>query len=249
MVKRQTVHGFLFAIFWMAMLNASIPAQADPLKESLMIADSLFEEKRFTQSFDIYQDILQTTGKTSPAMLLKMAFIREGLGDHTDALYYLNLYYLKTFNLRVLKKMENLAETYQLEGYNYDDTEVFLNLYHRYRFTILAGIAAITLFLFATIAYKRRTSRARPVFAGSAYLVLLLLLFLLNNFGREKPKAIITSNQAYLMAGPSPGAKLVEVTGRGHRVEVLGREDVWVRIHWKDQIAYIKDHDLRPVRL
>jgi hypothetical protein len=51
-------------------------------------------------------------------MLLKMAFVKEGLGDYSNALYYLNLYYLKTYDKKVLKKMENLAERYhKLEGY------------------------------------------------------------------------------------------------------------------------------------
>ena len=82
-------------------------------------------------------------------MLLKMAFIKEGLGDYTNALYYLNLYYLKTYNKRVLKKMENLAEQNKLSGYNYDDVEFFLNIYHKFQFQIdLLILTLILLFYF-----------------------------------------------------------------------------------------------------
>ena len=182
-------------------------------------------------------------------MLLKMAFIKEGLGDFTNALYYLNLYYLKTYNRRVLKKMENLAETYHLEGYNYADTEFFLNLYHQYRITIIIGLSSITLLLFFLLFYQKKSSKSKPILQGFFYIVLLLLLFLLNNFGREKPKAIVTANQTYLMEGPSPGSEVIEVVGRGHRVDILGKEDVWTRISWKDQVAYVKDHNLKRVRL
>ena len=51
------------------------------------------------------------------------------------------------------------------------------------------------------------------------------------------------------MDGPSAGASVVDVVGDGHRVEVLGKNDVWLKIRWDDDVAYVKETAIRPVRL
>jgi hypothetical protein len=148
MIKSQNRKSKLFAIFFIAYISVSFSSFCDAPKERLLLADSLFAQKKYTQSFELYHDIQKSDKKTSSAMLLKMAFIKEGLGDYTNALYYLNLYYLKTYNKRVLKKMENLAEQNKLAGYNYDDAEFFLNLYHQYQLQIDLLLTALILLYF-----------------------------------------------------------------------------------------------------
>jgi len=182
-------------------------------------------------------------------MLLKMAFIKEGLGDYTNALYYLNLYYLKTYNKRVLKKMENLADQNKLAGYNYDDAEFFLNLYHQYQLQIDLLITALILLYFGFLTYRIRTKKQPTKLPQIVFICFLTGLLLINNFGREKPKAIITAANAYLMHGPSPGADVVDVISKGHRVEILGHDDVWTKISWNDQVAYIKAFNLKSIGL
>jgi len=57
-------------------------------------ADSLYATKQYTQAFERYE-VLFAGGRYSPAMLLKMAYIQEGLGHLGESLYYINLYYRK----------------------------------------------------------------------------------------------------------------------------------------------------------
>ena len=61
-------------------------------------------------------------------MLLKIAYIKEGLGDITSAQYYLNEYYLATSNEQALQKMEDLAEANDLKGYQHNDITFFFNI-------------------------------------------------------------------------------------------------------------------------
>ena len=77
----------------------------------------------------------------------------------------------------------------------------------------------------------------------------LVLLFALNNFGREQKKAIITSSGVHLMEGPSPGSDVIEVVSQGHRVDILGKDDVWIKISWNDEDAYIKSFNIKSVAL
>lgn len=182
-------------------------------------------------------------------MLLKMAFIKEGLGDYTNALYYLNLYYLKTYNKRALKKMENLAEQNKLKGYDYDDAEFFLNIYHQYQIQIDLIIISITLFVFALLFYQRRRKKQVSLVTQLLFVSFLVVIFGLNNFGIERAKAIITSPEVYLMKGPSPGADVLDIVSMGHRVDIIGQNDVWTKISWQDKEAYIKSFNLKSINL
>ena len=249
MIKRQNRTQKLFFIFLISSLSISFSAFCDTPKEKLILADSLFDQKKYTQSFELYNEIQKSNQKTSPAMLLKMAFIKEGLGDYTNALYYLNLYYLKTYNKKALKKMENLAEQNKLSGYNYDDVEFFLNLYYQYQLQIDLLVAGLMFMFFGILIYQKRTKKLSPGLPRVVYICLLLTLLIINNFARERTKAIVTASEAYLMKGPSPGADVVEVISQGHRVDILDQDDVWVKISWNEEDAYIKAFNLKPVKL
>jgi hypothetical protein len=249
MIKSQNRKLNLLIIFLVWFVSYSIPALSDPAKDRLVIADSLFVQKKYTQSFDLYDEIYQSYNKVSPSMLLKMAFVKEGLGDYTNALYYLNLYYLKTYDKKVLKKMEALAEKHKLSGYNYDDVAFFLNIYYQYQLQIdLFSISLILLF-FAVFIYRKRKYKIVPRVYGYYYLAFLAILLLLNNFGREQKKAIITADRVYLMDGPSSGSNVVDIVKNGHKVSVLGKKDIWTRIEWGDKKVYIKEFNLKPIEL
>jgi hypothetical protein len=249
MIKSQNRRAKLFLLFIIPLVCISFSAVCETPAEKLQLADSLFNQKKYTQSFELYRQIQQEDQRASAAMLLKMAFIKEGLGDYTNALYFLNLYYLKTYNKRVLKKMENLAEQNKLSGYNYDDAEFFLNLYHQYQLQVDLFFISIMLLYFSFLIYQRRQNKTVPLVQQLVFIALLVTVFSLNNFGREHTKGIIKNSNIYLMKGPSPGSDIVDVISKGHRVDILEKEDVWVKVSWNDDDAYIKAFNLMPVKL
>src|SRR5688572_873023 len=77
----------------------------------LQTADSLFRTKRYTQSLEHYEEILRQK-QYSAAMLLKMAYVYEGLNQIGSAMYYLNLYHIATNDKSVIEKMNELATKY-----------------------------------------------------------------------------------------------------------------------------------------
>lgn len=249
MIKSQNHIPKLLIIFLATFISVSYSAFCESPKEKLNLADSLFKQKKYTQSFELYEDLLHSEHKATSVMLLKMAFIKEGLGDFTDALYYLDLYYLKTFNKKVLKKMENLAEEKKLTGYNYDDAAFFLNMYHQYQLQVDLFIIGLVFLIFGMLFYQKKLNNSASKFPAIAFISLLVVILIINNFGREHTKAIITAPTAYLMKGPSPGSDLLEIVSKGHRVDILGKDDNWVKISWNGQTAYIKSNNLKPVKL
>jgi hypothetical protein len=220
---------------------------ANDIPKDLEIADSLFSKRKYTQSFEIYEKILKSENLTTPAMLLRMAYIKEGLGDYSNALYYLNLYYLRTHNKRALRKMEDVAKKYNLEGYKYTDMEFFMNIFYRYYSAIVYGLSGVVFLIIGYIVYKKLRLRLNPGFSLFYLIFILGLLFYVVNFGKDYRKGIIINPDTYLMDGPSSGAKLVAIADVGHRVHVLGREDVWVKIEWQGNTAYIKENNILQI--
>ncbi len=218
-----------------------------PVDEKLVLADSLFKAKRYTQSFDLYESILREDRKSSPAMLLKMAYIREGLNNPADALYYLNLYYLKTSDKDVLEKMEKLAGDKGLRGYEFNDFEFFKTIFYRYYQYLIIFLFALALLLLALAYHQKFKKHNRPVLPAAGMVVVLILLFYTLNFGLKYDRGIIMEDRTYLMQGPSAGAEVLTIVNKGHRLEIDGEEDVWIRTKWDNRTVYVKNNKLRPI--
>ena len=79
--------------------------------------------------------------------------------------------------------------------------------------------------------------------------IILIGLFVHVNVGGKISLGVVGSSNTFLMQGPSPGAPLVEVVSEGHRVEIIGKNDVWVEVLWQGAPAYIKEGNILPVEL
>lgn len=211
-------------------------------------ADSLFEQKRYTQSFEIYTSLFEQKQYTA-AMLLKMAYIQEGLNHISQSVYYLNLYYLASQDESALVKLEELADKYRLEGYATSDFDKVLLIYKQNKELITYGLVSAILFLTILMSVQRLRFKTKPYVVWVLLIIVSVVSFLHLNFSDRKSSAIITNNNTYLMDGPSSGASVISIVRDGHRVQVLGKEDVWLKVQWGDGEAYIKENNLLQVRL
>ena len=240
---------FLKILALLLVLTASAsPSFAQTSGYRLSVADSLFQTKRYTQSLEHYQEILAQDQYT-PAMLLKMAYVHEGLNQIGPAMYYLNLYYIATHDESVVTKMDELATKYDLEGYETTDTDRFWSFYLDNHLLISVALAAVIILMLSIMYHTRAKLHRRPIASPMVVLVLCLTLFIHQQYGSERTRAIIAEAATYVMAGPSAGASVLDVVGDGHRVEVIGKKDVWMKIRWDDEIAYVKQGAVRAVRL
>ncbi len=206
-------------------------------------ADSLFQIKQYVQSLEQYQTILLQKQYTN-SMFLKMAFIQEGLGHIGSALYYLNLYYISSHDQSVSDKMEELAAKYNLTGYEYTDRHKVYSWYQEYRIYLSFAFTALAIFLLSVVIFLKQSKRS--VILTSVFLTVVLAGFLLHvNMGKTLSSGIISDNHTYIMSGPSSGADVVTVIDEGHRFDVIGKTDVWLKIKWNGEIAFVKENNLR----
>ena len=215
---------------------------AQSLTYHLAKADSLFEQKRYTQSLELYQSIFAQKQYT-PAMLLKMAFIEEGLNHPSLALYYLNLHYQATRNEHVLSKIIDFASKEGLNGYEVSDTDRLLATYDEYHTNITGTLAAGILLVMSLIIFQR-TRKVKPVGSWIGLVFLLVLLSFHNNFNGYRPSAIIMKPNTYVMNGPSAGASVVGIIQEGNCVKVLDKNDVWMKVKLNNRDVYIKESNL-----
>lgn len=222
------------------------PATAQTSSYRLYTADSLFLGRQFTQSLQHYEAVL-ANGEYTPAMLLRMAYINEGLDRPGKTLYYLSMYHQSTGDRAVLRKMEELARKYNLTGYTVTDADRFLSWYLESREYVSIGLAALCLLLLAVAFRIRYRSHRRPIGTFVTLTVFLVILLAHLNIGDNLHRGIIAEANTFIMTGPSPGADVVERIGEGHRLDVVGKKDVWLKVRWNGETAYVKEGNVLTV--
>ncbi len=244
---QNSVLKFLTVFCWLSAILLT-PIICKAANDQLGHADSLFQQKRYTQSFEVYQKLFENK-QYSPTMLLKMAYIQEGLNRIAQSAYYLNLYYLATQDDGAQSKLEELADKYRLEGYATNEIDRIFSIYYKFLNSITLGLVTIFVFLLILLVVQRLRFEVKPSATWAILLVVSVIFLIHLNFSNRYPKAIIVTNNTYLMDGPSAGASVVSIVRDGHRVTILGKKDVWLRVQWGESDAYIKESSLLPVKL
>ncbi len=216
-------------------------------QQKIKHADSLYKAKQFTQSFAIYQSLL-AQNQYSPAMLLKMAYIQEGLGHQGLCLYYLNLYQRASDDHQATTKMEELANKYRLQGYQSSNSPRFIHYLQKNSLRLTAGLCTINFLFFSLLFYQKRKGKS-TVAATLLLIFFSVLVFAVTNWGGKQAQVIVSSGATYLMSGPSAGASVTAILDEGHRLTVHGQKDVWLKVIWKDQDAYVKQNNVMPIKI
>lgn len=208
-----------------------------------MVADSLFNQGSYKEAMQIYEVNYQL-GVYSPAMLLKMAFIAEGIGNTESATLYLTKYYDLNPSPQTITKIKSLTNQTELVGYEVSDGMRFVLFLVEYREVI---VAALTLFLVLSliILWSKGKSLTEARFYWPS-VILITLIFVTNNFLKGPNTAIVTKSPTLIMSKPTAGGDPVDLVEPGHRVKIKSSKDIWYEVEWKNKIAYIKkDHVTR----
>lgn len=237
---------FLYLIFIGIVINSQLSV-AQSVTNDIKEADSLFSVRRYTQSLRIYEKIYEESQEATPAMLLKMAYSNEAMGNLGKTFLYLNDYYRLTGDEDVLKKMEQLASVNGLVGYDMSQFDQAKKIVEDYKLQTLGVLFALSLLILGMIFRKIRKHKTKSPSLAISLVIVLALVFYVTNLNSNKTKALVMQNNAYLMTGPSAAAELIEVVGQGHKVEVIGKKDIWYEIKWRGQRAYIRENNLREL--
>lgn len=212
-------------------------------KSLLEKGDSLFAAQRFSEAKKAYESAFFDQKTTSPADLLKLSFIEEGLEDKVMSIFFLHQFYLFRPNGAVKSKIEDMANQSKLSGFSMDEADYAYFLYRVYGPYAEAGLLSMAVFMFCIViarAFKRRSLGYSPVFT----FIFLLVAGYLYNFPIPYKRAILAEDKIFLMSGPSSGSSVLDVIDRGHRVEWVSHEDIWYEVKWNARKGWVKKSDL-----
>jgi len=202
----------------------------------------LFNSKNYQEALVIYESILHQDQSYSPAMLLKMAFISEGVGDFSKTILYLSKYYDHNPSPQIPNKIKELTNQNSLSGYSVTDREQFLSILTKNSQTITSTLGLLLLVSLIALVLK---GFQKGYFITS--LVLIGAVFLSNNFLEQPETGLITGNPSLIMSKPSAGGDLIRQVGPGHRIVIKSSVDIWYKIEWENREAYVKKNQISRI--
>lgn len=224
-------------------LIVGLTAHASNEASLLLKADSLYINKKYAEAQELYFDLYQQ-GFSTPSTLLKMAFVHEGLGQTSQALFFLTAYYNQTEDTKAYDKILVLANARSLQGYELSEvSRVRIWINNRIEWFMLAGAIGALVCLSLMIYFKRQKSASGKLTFGVLAVFFIAVLFLSVNFSGYPSRAVIAKS-TYVMNGPSPGAGFLGMINDGNLVSLSGEKDVWMRITWNGKEGFVKKNDL-----
>ena len=209
-------------------------------ESELKTADSLFLNKKFTQSLKIYEK-LTAEGYYTDALLLKMAYIYEGLEDYPKSLYYLSELNKLSPNEALDSKIKTLAINNGLDGYDTSDEETF-NKVNAIFFRILSIVILIALAVLA-VYYIILKNTSKSILWS--FFICSVLWALINFIDTTTKNAIIWKEHTYLMQSPAASSDVIDIIPRGTRFLVEDENELWVKLIDGENEYYVKRENVK----
>ena len=203
-------------------------------------ADSLFEQGRYEAVLPLYRAQVWQQRQVSAQLLLRLAYAEHQKAHYAAELLYLNMALARQPRLSTWRQLTVLAQRQRLVGYPTTWQQELRVQVQRYYYPVLQGLLSGAVLVAAGLLLRRRhTSRN----AWLAYGLYLLATGAYLYWLRPVPTSIIARPGVALMAGPSAGASWLSTAAPGDRLPVLGRQDIWLRVRWQEQTAYVRAAD------
>ena len=220
-------------------IAVSTLAKSAPL-DSLRLADSLFAAGDQTHAARLYEKIIAEGYTATDPMLLKLASAYEQQDDVPRLLYYLDVYFDHHPDDAVLRRMSDIARANNLSGYETDDLNYFYLFYRKYGNYFLLFLLIPAVYVFIVLLLKVIRKEAIPGRQKWIIFLYLLLLLVFTNLPEGVQSGITSRDRVLLRTDPSAAAPVVEVVGRGHKVNILGTKDVYLRVLWHNSFYFIR---------
>jgi hypothetical protein len=217
---------------------------AQSLEKELVKADSLYEKKQYISAIKIYNKIYKE-GKSSPAMLLKLARIEEGMGNLGNSIYFLEKYFLQTKDKKALEYLKETTDKKNAVGFDYGFSYKADLFYKEWKIYLQLFFSILLFFGLGMMIKEQKSNVKKKKYFAFTFIPIIMVAFLNNYQGRKE--AIITGNPSFLLEGPSAGANLVEKINGPAKVEVKNQIDVWSKVVFDNKVAYIKSSQIKKL--
>ncbi len=136
-----------------------------------------------------------------------------------------------------------MANQNKFLGYSVDEADYAYFLYRSYRKWGQGLLLFMAFFMFCVLIF-RKIKKASLGYSPVFTFIFLIASAYFYNFRLPYKRAILAEERIFLMSGPSGGASVVDVLGKGHRIEWIGENDIWCEIKWNDKKGWVKKSQL-----
>lgn len=230
-----------FFVFCFSLLQR---ADAQSATNWFKTGDSLFAAGRLNRARTAYERGLAQDQRASPEVYLKLAYLAEQRRDALQAQFFLNQYYERRPNERILTRLSTTARAQGWDGYELNDLNFLWLLYKQYAGYLIGILLVLAVYIFGVLLIKR--VKRQPI--QSRHLVIFVLYLLgigvLVNAPATYRQGIVNRDAVLLRAEASHGAPVRYRIDRGHRLNVLGSSDIWLRVVWNSEFVFVKQSDV-----
>lgn len=219
----------------------SVTGLAQPGRNDVLHqADSLFATGDQAQAARLYERSISKGKTPTDAMLLKLASAYEQQNNVPRLLYYLGVYFDRHPDDIVLRRMNDIARANNLSGYETDDLNYFYLFYRKYGIYLLLFLLIPAGYAFTVLVSKSLRKLPIPGRQKGVVFVYLLLLLVFTNLPQSIQSGITNRPRVFLRTDPSAAAPVAEVVGPGHKVNILGTKDIYLRVLWHNKLYFIR---------
>ena len=221
-------------IFFLIFVTTNILANE---KYLLNEGDSLFKLRKYFDAKKIYENLYYEKNYFSDAMLLKLSFIEEGIGNYEKALIYLSKHYYQTHNKETSTKIKSIAKKNELIGFEQNDLSLILNAYNK-NIYLIHSILVIILVLYLIIGEKKDISY------HIRFMIISVLVLAIMNFNLTKKQGIIDQDNTYIMNGPSSGSDVYSIIKKGNKLKISKEYSIWYEVIFENKKKYIRKKNI-----
>ena len=221
-------------IFFLIFVTTNILANE---KYLLNEGDSLFKLRKYVNAKKIYENLYYEKNYFSDAMLLKLSFIEEGIGNYEKALIYLSKHYYQTHNKETSTKIKSIAKKNELIGFEQNDLSLILNAYNK-NIYLIHSILVVILVLYLIIGEKKDISY------HIRFMIISVLVLAIMNLNLTKKQGIVDQDNTYIMNGPSSGSDVYSIIKKGNKLKISKEYSIWYEVIFENKKKYIRKKNI-----
>ena len=221
-------------IFFLIFVTTNILANE---KYLLNEGDSLFKLRKYVDAKKIYENLYYEKNYFSDAMLLKLSFIEEGIGNYEKALIYLSKHYYQTHNKETSTKIKSIAKKNELIGFEQNDLSLILNAYNK-NIYLIHSLLVVILVLYLIIGGKKDISY------HIRFMIISVLVLAIMNFNLTKKQGIVDQDNTYIMNGPSSGSDVYSIIKKGNKLKISKEYSIWYEVIFENKKKYIRKKNI-----
>ena len=221
-------------IFFLIFVTTNILANE---KYLLNEGDSLFKLRKYVNAKKIYENLYYEKNYFSDAMLLKLSFIEEGIGNYEKALIYLSKHYYQTHNKETSTKIKSIAKKNELIGFEQNDLSLILNAYNK-NIYLIHSLLVVFLVLYLIIGEKKDISY------HIRFMMISVLVLAIMNFNLTKKQGIVDQDNTYIMNGPSSGSDVYSIIKKGNKLKISKEYSIWYEVIFENKKKYIRKKNI-----